>query len=108
MGGNPPARRLRRTLGALMGAVAALAVVFAVLRPYATPVTYRAATRVLRQVGPSLGPGFNANHYLADSAVKTPSGYWQVHFVRVAGSGAPEQTVMVPDQVVRKARFLPW
>ena len=25
-----------------------------------------------------------------------------------AGSGAPEHTVVVPDQVVKKARFLPW
>ena len=105
---DKPRSRRRWTIGASMGAVAVLAVACAVLRPYATPVTYRAATRVLRQVGPALGPGFNADHYQADSAVKTPSGYWQVHFVRVAGSGAPEQTVAVPDRAVQQARFLPW
>jgi len=108
MDSNVRVGKKRRTLRALMGVVAVLAVVFAVLRPLATPASHRAASRVLKEVGPRLETGFDPSHYQADSAIKTPSGYWKVHFVRVAGSGAVEQTVAVPDQVVRKARFQPW
>lgn len=99
-------RRRRRTLGSLMGGIGLLALILTVVRPYATPATFRAANGILKQVGPKAG--LNPDHYRADSAVKSPGGFWQVHFVRVAGSGQEGQTVSVPDRVVQRARFLPW
>jgi hypothetical protein len=103
-----PAGSKRPTLRRMMGAIAVLAIVFAVLRPYATPATYRAANRVSKSVGPKLEPGFDPRQYQTESAIMSPSGFWRVHFVRVAGSGPLERDVMVPDQAVRKARWLPW
>jgi hypothetical protein len=102
MDGNLRAKRRRWTLGTLMGVVAALAVALTAFRPYA-PATL-AATRVLKLYGPKPASGLDTNEYMAVSTNKMPSGYWKVQFVRVAGSGALTQTVMVPDDVVQKSR----
>jgi hypothetical protein len=97
--------RTRFTLGSMMMAIAGLAGIFTLARPLAKPATVRAAEAVLKRFGP---PGLDAHQYRAESVRKTPSGYWQVEFARVSGSGAPRQTAVVSDELVNACRFNPW
>ena len=89
----------------MMIAIAGLAGILAVARPLAKPATVRAAEAVLRRYGES---GLNPHHYRVESVRKSPSGYWQVDFVRVSGAGALKQSAVVSDKLISKCRFNPW
>jgi hypothetical protein len=97
--------RRKWTLGSLMIAIAALGGIFFLARPLATPATIRAAEEVIRRYGT---PGLDLNHYRAEIVQKTPSGHWQVDFIRVSGSGSAKESAFVVDEVARKFRFNPW
>lgn len=88
-----------------MIAIAALCGIFRLVRPLATPATIRAAEEVIRRYGPS---GIDLHQYRAEIVQKTPSGHWQVDFVRVSGSGSAKESAFVKDEVVRKFRLNPW
>ena len=88
-----------------MGGVAASALIVAFLRPILMPVPAFAGGDILEKFGPKVHPDLNRKSYRAESARKTPSGYWQVRFVRVAGDGPPHQDVMVSDGYVTKSRL---
>jgi hypothetical protein len=91
-----------------MIAIAAAGVMFALARPFAVPVSVRAARAVLEAYAPATDPAFRAGNYRASSVQKTPSGYLQVHFVRVAGDGPLECVVHVSPKAVEQARLNLW
>lgn len=100
-------RRFSRTLGGLLTVVAIVAAILTVARPFMTPAVVRAANRVMTGT-PDLRSGIDARHYRAESAIRTPSGFWEVRFVRVAGTGSAELSIGVPQEAVDRVRFRPW
>jgi hypothetical protein len=100
--------RLRFTMRRLMIAVVILAVTFSLLRPLIVPPTRRAAEMVLMKYIAKRDPDFRLGDYQAEVAIRTPSGFWKVRFVRISGDGQSEQIVMVADPVVKRFRFNPW
>lgn len=98
-------RRRRMTIALVMGGVAIVAVAAALLRPLLMPVPMRAAGDILEAYGRSVHPDLDQKNYRVDWARKTPSGYWQVRFVRVAGNGPAHKDVIVSEDYVAKSRL---
>jgi hypothetical protein len=97
-----------KSLRGMLTLVAIVALVLVVARPYSIPAPIRAANHLLERHS-GTGSGLpSAKDYRATSAVKTPSGYWAVRFARVEGEGDREVTLVVPQPVVNRTRFLPW
>lgn len=101
-------RKVQWSLGTLMAVTATVAIVLAFVRPFAASATVRAARAVLDRHGPTVDPAFASADFVAETPIMTPSGFWQVRFVRVRGSGAKEHHVSVPPGAVRKARWNLW
>jgi hypothetical protein len=98
-------KRWRRlSIAVAMSIVAIAAITIALLRPLLLPVPMYAAGDILDEYGPQVHPDLDQKHYRAESAQQTPSGYWRVRFVRVAGNGPPHKDVIVSDQYVKKTR----
>lgn len=91
-----------------MLAVALVALAITIARPLLVSPAIRAARDVLKNHGSAGEPGFKLSDYQAASASMTRTGYWQVNFVRIAGSGDARKTVIVPSQAVDKYRFNPF
>jgi hypothetical protein len=98
----------RWTLRSMLIAIAIAGVVFSVVRPLMVSPAVRAARDVLEKYGPAGEPGFTLSNFQAGRTILAKSGYWQVEFVRIAGSGEPKKTVIVPSNAVDKYRFNPW
>src|SRR5690348_2865799 len=83
-------RRPRWSLSFLMTAVAALAILFNLARPFATPAVIRAAEQLLREYTPE---GRDLSRYQVEKVEQLPKaqgGNWRIRFVRVVGQGKPE------------------
>lgn len=100
-----PKRHRRITIALVMGGVAIVAVAAALLRPVLMPVPVRAAGDILQAYGRSGHPDLDQKNYRPDWARKTPSGYWQVRFARVAGNGPAHKDVIVSEDYVAKSRL---
>jgi hypothetical protein len=99
---------LRFTMRRLMIVVVILAVTFSLLRPLIVPPTRRAAEMFLTEYVAKHDPDFRLGDYEAEAAIRMPSGFWKVRFVRISGNGESEKIVMLADPVVKRFQFNPW